>query len=238
MAQNIIYSPWERTNSPWLCLMTMLLLFSLLWLFSFVLAFFTFLIKLILWLKFSTGKKQAEGMRGGGWKGPYSPAPFLLFLMPFYWAVNPLLSQLPSCISKTMLPLPLALYLQPHLGTSIPFVVRPLKPLYQAQLHFPFPGSLHLLIPFHILSPHLHPVPKPLLSLHPRPSLLYLNRMWLRSHPWALLSPFTLPGKHHLHGTPIAQDGATAAPPAPPLPEAGPTWAAKHSYSSHPWSQP
>ena len=31
--QNIIYSPWEGTKSPWLCLMT-LLLFVLLWLFS------------------------------------------------------------------------------------------------------------------------------------------------------------------------------------------------------------
>lgn len=96
--------------------------------------------------------------------------------------MTPLLSQLPSCFSKTMLPLPLAFYLQPiHLGTSIPFVVRPLKPPYQAQLHFPFPGSLHLLIPFHILPPHLHPLPEPLLSLHPRPSLLYLDRIWLGS---------------------------------------------------------
>ena len=38
MAQNIIYSPWEGTQGPWLCLMTKLLLFGLLWLFSFVFA--------------------------------------------------------------------------------------------------------------------------------------------------------------------------------------------------------
>jgi len=62
MIQNIIYSPWERTKGPWLCLMTILLLFSLLWLFSFVSAFLTSLIKLILWLKFSKGKGQAEDM--------------------------------------------------------------------------------------------------------------------------------------------------------------------------------
>ena len=36
MAQNIIYNPWERTKGPWLCLATTTLLFSLLWLFSFI----------------------------------------------------------------------------------------------------------------------------------------------------------------------------------------------------------
>ena len=36
MAQNIIYSSWEGTKSPWLCLVTKLLLLGLLWLFSFV----------------------------------------------------------------------------------------------------------------------------------------------------------------------------------------------------------
>ena len=66
MVQNIIYSPWEKTKCPWLCLMTTLLLFSLLWLFSFVSAFLTSLIKLILWLKFSTGKRQAQDMLQGG----------------------------------------------------------------------------------------------------------------------------------------------------------------------------
>ena len=68
MAQNIIYSPWgKKTQGPWLCLMTTLLLFSLLWLFFFVSAFPTSLIKLILWVKFSTDKRQTEdivGMRG------------------------------------------------------------------------------------------------------------------------------------------------------------------------------
>ena len=62
MAQNIIYSPWERTKGPWLCLMTTLLLFILCRLFSFVSAFFTSLIKLIFWLKFSTGKRQGKNM--------------------------------------------------------------------------------------------------------------------------------------------------------------------------------
>ena len=64
MAQNIIYSPWERTKGPELGLMTTLLLFSLHWLFSFVWAFLTSLIKLILWLKFSRGKRQAKDMVG------------------------------------------------------------------------------------------------------------------------------------------------------------------------------
>ena len=66
MAQNIICSPWERTKGPWLCLMTTLLLFSLLWLFSFVSTFLTSLIKLILWLKFSTGKGGQRTWGGVG----------------------------------------------------------------------------------------------------------------------------------------------------------------------------
>ena len=69
MSQNIIYSPWERTKCPWPCLMTKVLLFSILRLFSFVSAFLTSLIKLILWLKFSTGKRQAENMMGAGGRG-------------------------------------------------------------------------------------------------------------------------------------------------------------------------
>ena len=64
MAQNIIYNPWETTKGAWLWLMTILLLFGLLWLFSFVLAFLTSLIKLILWLKFSTGQRQRTWWRG------------------------------------------------------------------------------------------------------------------------------------------------------------------------------
>ena len=60
MAQNIIHSPWEGTKGPWLCLLTTLLLFSLFRLFSLVSAFLASLIKLILWLQFSTGKRQAE----------------------------------------------------------------------------------------------------------------------------------------------------------------------------------
>ena len=46
--------------------MTTLLLFSLLRLFSFVSIFLTSLIKLILWLKFSTGKRQTKDMVEGG----------------------------------------------------------------------------------------------------------------------------------------------------------------------------
>jgi len=61
-------SPWEGTKDPWLCLITTLLLLSLLWLFSFVSAFLTSLIKLILWLMFSTDKRQAEDMVWG--QGP------------------------------------------------------------------------------------------------------------------------------------------------------------------------
>ena len=64
MAQNIIYSPWEGTNGPSLCLMTTLLLFGPLFLFSFVSAFLISLIKLIIWPKFSRDKRQAEDMWG------------------------------------------------------------------------------------------------------------------------------------------------------------------------------
>jgi len=67
MAQHFIYSPWERSNSPWLWLMTTLLLFSLLWLFFFVSAFLISLIKLTLSLKFSTDKMQTENMEPGSW---------------------------------------------------------------------------------------------------------------------------------------------------------------------------
>ena len=59
-AQNIIYSPWERTKDPWLCLKSILLLFGFP-LFSHVLIS---PIKLILWLKFPTDKRQAEDMGG------------------------------------------------------------------------------------------------------------------------------------------------------------------------------
>ena len=72
MVQNIIYIPWERTKDPWLCLMTTLVLFSLLWLFPFVSPFLTSLIKFFLWLKFSTGREH-----WGGWVGQ-GPAPFHL----------------------------------------------------------------------------------------------------------------------------------------------------------------
>ena len=45
--------------------MTNLLLFGLLWMFSFASTFLAFPIKRILWLKFPTGKKQAEDMVRG-----------------------------------------------------------------------------------------------------------------------------------------------------------------------------
>ena len=64
MAQNIIYSPWDSAKDPWLCLMIALLLVGLFWPFSFVSVFLTFLIKLFLWLKFSTDKRQAEDIAG------------------------------------------------------------------------------------------------------------------------------------------------------------------------------
>ena len=69
-----IYSPWERTKGAWLCLMTTLLLFDLLRRFSFVSTFLTSLIKLILLLKFSTSKRQAENMIER--QGPYGLALF------------------------------------------------------------------------------------------------------------------------------------------------------------------
>ena len=69
MAQNIVYSPWEGTKVPWLCLMTTLSLFGLLWLFSFVSVFLTSLIKLILWLKFVHSQKTGRGQRGLDHKG-------------------------------------------------------------------------------------------------------------------------------------------------------------------------
>ena len=56
MTQNIIYGPWKGAKGPWLCLMSRLLQFGLLWLLSFVTAFILSLIKLILWVKFSTDK--------------------------------------------------------------------------------------------------------------------------------------------------------------------------------------
>ena len=72
MAQNILYSLWEGTKCPWLCLMTTSLLFSVLWLFSFVSAFLTSLIKLILWLKLSMDKRQAEDTVGARTMGSCS----------------------------------------------------------------------------------------------------------------------------------------------------------------------
>ena len=72
MAQSSIYGPWGGTKGSWLHLMSTLLSSGRLWLLSFVSAFLISLIKLILWLKFSIGKSQAEKMG----EGPQGPALF------------------------------------------------------------------------------------------------------------------------------------------------------------------
>ena len=61
MAQNIIYSPWEGTKGPWLCLLTKLLLFCPVSLLFSASAFSHFLIQLILWLKFFHRQKAGRG---------------------------------------------------------------------------------------------------------------------------------------------------------------------------------
>ena len=67
MAQNVLYRPWGGTKDPWLCLMTKLLLFCPVWLFSFASEFFfTSLITLILWLKFFYRQKTGGGHGRGG----------------------------------------------------------------------------------------------------------------------------------------------------------------------------
>ena len=65
VALNTVYSLWEGTECPWLCLMTALLLFGLLC-FPFFLHFLTSLIKLILWLKFFHRRKAGRGHGGQG----------------------------------------------------------------------------------------------------------------------------------------------------------------------------
>ena len=67
---NIIYSPWERTKGPWLCLMTTLLFFRLL-------CFPLFQYFSLLWLNFltvvfhrqKTGRVLGDWGAGGGGKG-------------------------------------------------------------------------------------------------------------------------------------------------------------------------
>ena len=65
MSQNINYDHWEGTKGPCLCLVSKLLFFGLFDWFPLFLHFLTSLIKLILWLKFSTHIGQAEDMMGG-----------------------------------------------------------------------------------------------------------------------------------------------------------------------------
>ena len=68
MAQNIILLAfWERIKCLWHCLMTTLLLFGLFWLFLFVSAFLTSLIKLTLWPKLSTDRRHEQEI--AGWAG-------------------------------------------------------------------------------------------------------------------------------------------------------------------------
>ena len=64
MTRNIIYSPWGGTRSPWLCLVTNLLLFGL-DRFPWLLHFLDSLIKLTLSLKFFYWQKAGRGHRGG-----------------------------------------------------------------------------------------------------------------------------------------------------------------------------
>ena len=69
IAQNIVCSLWERTKSLWIHWMAhyyYLVSFDCFPLFLYVL---NSPIKLIPWLKCSTGKRQAEDV-GGGWRGP------------------------------------------------------------------------------------------------------------------------------------------------------------------------
>ena len=58
--------------------MTTVLSFGLFWLFSFVSAFLIYLIKLTLWLRFSTDKSLVYDMVCGcqGEQGPQGPSPF------------------------------------------------------------------------------------------------------------------------------------------------------------------
>ena len=98
-----IYSSWEKTKGFWLCLMTTLLFFSLLWLFSFVSAFLNSLIKIYLWLKFSTDKRQAEDMEVR--EGPKGPALFQRDMFssicdPLDWSTPgfPILHHLPELV--------------------------------------------------------------------------------------------------------------------------------------------
>ena len=84
MAQNIIYSPREGTKGPWLCLMTKLLLSSLLWLFSFISAFshlsdYTYSLAKVF--------PQTKGRRRTWGQGPQSSAP--LQNLPFGEKASP-----------------------------------------------------------------------------------------------------------------------------------------------------
>ena len=64
-AQIIIYSPWGGAKSPWLCLMTQLLLFCPVDCFPLLLHFLTSLVKLILWIKFFL---QTKGRQRTWWE--------------------------------------------------------------------------------------------------------------------------------------------------------------------------
>ena len=83
--QHIIYSSWKGTASAWLCLMTQLLSFGLIWLFSFASALSSwlnlFLAKVFLQTKGNRGHgvRGVAGVRGQGSvleRKPYGAAPF------------------------------------------------------------------------------------------------------------------------------------------------------------------
>ena len=119
MAQNIICSPWGGTKGPWLCLMTRLLLLGLLWLFSFVSTCSHFSDKLILWLKCSADKRQAEDMGGKDHR----------VLLCFIWKVSKCDAVILPC--STLYPSHLCPYLvlssvrfYEHHSTNLSFILR------------------------------------------------------------------------------------------------------------------
>ena len=118
MAQNIICSPRAGTKGPWLCLMTRLLLFGLLWLFSFVSTCSHFSDKLIR-LKCSAHKRQADDMRGKDHR----------VLLCFIWKVSKCNTVILPC--STLYPSRLCPYLflssvrfYDHHTTNLSFILR------------------------------------------------------------------------------------------------------------------
>ena len=84
----------KELKGPWLCLMTTLFLFGLLWLFSFVSTFLTSLIKPVF---FSRDKRQAEDMVGRG-KDHSVLLCFTLFIFHGWTQEKNLLSRYSTCL--------------------------------------------------------------------------------------------------------------------------------------------